>query len=145
MSEYANQAVKQIIVCLAGCVGFAQKLQETDYRKKADAQESLFEMQKHAMDAMTAICEGLDEDQMRGVMNFANCSQLVVLPETDPRTKHETYLVKESDLETILSSATGDCEWCEKEGKEINRCQLRKALLNSGVVPAGTKSCPFKG
>lgn len=32
-----------------------------------------------------------------------------------------------------------------KEGKEVKRCERRKDLLECGVIPWGSKECPYQG
>jgi len=69
----------------------------------------------------------------------------MVMPETDPRLNREYYIVPDSAMSIFLRQATGDCFLCEKTGKECNRCEIRKALLDSMVLGINDKGdCPYK-
>ena len=37
------------------------------------------------------------------------------------------------------------CPFCGGEGKEVKRCERRKDLLACGVIPWGSKECPYQG
>ena len=143
--EYANKATKEIIVCLAGCVGFADTLLKCEFRNKSKAKRNLVAMQNQANKAMEAIISGLDEDQIQGFFRFARNSELMVLPKHDPRTKKDYYVVEEEALVRLIGDALSECEWCDKDEKATHRCQKRKDLLQCGVLMNGTKGFPFRG
>ena len=145
-TSYANQATKQIIVSLSGAKGFAETLIQSEYyRGKAVADEYLRIVSENIQLALNAICDGLDGDQLSGLMRYAKNVELQLVPKHSPQTQREEFIVQRDDLEALLKNATGDCAFCELEGNEIKRCPIRKALFASGVIPAGTKDCPYKG
>ena len=76
MADYANKAVKEIVVVLAGCIGYADTLKGLEFRNSTKARRSLKAMQNHAEKALEAIMEGLDEDQVQGLIRFANSCNL---------------------------------------------------------------------
>ena len=147
MAEYANKALKEVLVCIAGCVGFADTLTcgEREFRNSKKAKRSLQAMMNHAQKAMEIICDGLDLDQMAGIKRYADSCTLMVMPKYDPRTEKECYIVASDDMEVLLKDVISDCVFCEKEGKELKRCRVRKALMNSGIIPLGSGDCPYKG
>lgn len=48
MADYANKAVKEIVVVLAGCIGYADTLKGMEFRNSTKARRSLKAMQNHA-------------------------------------------------------------------------------------------------
>jgi hypothetical protein len=145
MPEYANRATKEIIVSMAGCVGFADALIDKTFRNSDKAVEHLEEMKNQAQRAMDAVIEGLDADQLMGVYRYCDHCQLMVFPTSNPVAQHDYYMVADKDMDVILSSVSAECSFCDKSEKEVKKCALRKALLNCGIVPNGHKDCPYKG
>lgn len=146
-SNYCNRADKEVIVSLAGCVGFADTLMKLRFRNSEQALEEITAMKEHAENAVNIIVDGLDDDQYYSIMRFVNNCQLMVMPNSDVRTNKEYVIVEAKDVETIVNSALSDCSFCEKEGKEAKNCEMRKALIHCGV--AGKEgcidpNCPFK-
>ena len=145
MGIYLNKATKQIVVCLAGCVGFAEKLLECDFKGSDQAKDDLRAMKEAAEWAMDAVMEGVDADHVRAVLRYANASQLMVIPSTNPQTQREYYIVPDTAMSIFLKQATGDCFLCDKEGKECRKCEIRKALLDSMVLGINDQGdCPYK-
>lgn len=76
MAEYLNRATKEIVVCLAGCVGFADKLLEVgNFRGMEKAQAHLQNMMDEAGAAMEAIMEGIDQQQVKALLRYTNACQ----------------------------------------------------------------------
>ena len=55
MADYANRADKEIIVVLAGCIGYADTLKDLEFRNSKKARRSLAAMQNHASKALEAV------------------------------------------------------------------------------------------
>lgn len=145
MEAYLNKATKQIIVSLAGCVGFADKLLECDFRGSDHAKEDLRLMKEAAGRVMDFVMEGIDQDHVRAVLRYADACQLMVIPSTNPQTQREYYIVPDTAMNVFLKQATGDCFLCDKEGKECRKCEIRKALLDSMVLGINDRGdCPYK-
>lgn len=149
---YLNRADREVIVCIAGCVGLADSLIEKRFRNSDRVKEELAKMRDTAQGIINTIMEGVDPDQCRSVMRFASVSEVMVVPNSDPRLDKHYAVVDKRDVETIISSVVGDCVFCEKEGQEARKCELRKALLGCGMVsdensvmPASQEDCPFRG
>lgn len=146
MADYLNRATKTIVVCLAGCVGFADKLLKCVFRGSEKAKAHLQIMMDEDAKAMDCIMEGIDQNQTQALLRYADSCQLMVLPETNPQTQREYYIVPDTALRVFLGQAAGDCLFCELQGKECNKCKIRKALMDSFVL--GKKDagdCPYKG
>lgn len=145
MAEYLNRATREIVVCLAGCVAYPDQLQERNFRGAEKAKPHLQAMMDEAGKAMEAIIEGIDQQQVKALLRYTNASELMALPKSDPRLQKEYYVVPDSAMEIFLNQATGDCQFCELTGKECNRCEIRKALLDSFVITDVEKGeCPYK-
>lgn len=146
LTPYANAATKQIIISLSGSKGFCQTLVESgDYRNKEKADAHLKIALEELQLAINAVCEGLNYEQMQGVLRYANNSQLAVMPSTSQSINKE-YIVSAEDMRTILQGAVSECVFCLKEGQEAKKCPIRKALLASQVVPYNTSrdDCPYR-
>lgn len=146
LTPYANQATKQIVVSLAGAKGFTETLLETEaYRNKEKADEFLKVAKENLQLAINAVCEGLNLDQYNGLMRFAGNSTLSVVPKLSPYSGKQEFVVSWESLEAILQSSTGACAFCDKGDEEAKKCKIKKALLDSQVIPAGSNAeCPFK-
>lgn len=145
MAEYLNRATKEIVVCLAGFVSYPETLLERNFRGSETAKINLMALKDASEKVLEAIMEGVDQQQVKALMRYTGASQLMVLPQSDPRLKKEYYVVPDSAMEVFLNQATGDCMFCEKTGKECNRCKIRQALLDSFVITDVEKGeCPYK-
>lgn len=147
LTPYANAATKQIIISLSGSKGFCQTLVESgDYRNKEKADAHLKIALEELQLAINDVCEGLNYEQMQGVLKYANNSQLAVMPSTSKSINKE-YIVSADDMQTILRGAVSECVFCLKEGKEAKNCAIKKALLASQVVPLNIQNtdCPYQG
>lgn len=72
MRDYANKADKEIIVVLAGCIGYADTLKDLEFRNSKKARRSLAAMQNHASKALESVMDGLNPEQVQGLIRFAN-------------------------------------------------------------------------
>jgi len=152
MTNYLNHADKEIVVSLAGCVGMADTLREKKFRHSDDVMEDLQKMQELAQKMINTIIDGIDVDQQSGVLRFANNCELMVLPKSDIRTQTDWCVIEKKDIQTIISNVVSDCSFCDKEGRAVKQCELRKALLNCGMVSSNDSvmkevmdGCPFRG
>ena len=145
MADYANKAVKEIVVVLAGCIGYADTLKGLEFRNGKKARRSLAAMQNHAEKALEAIMEGLDEDQVQGLIRFANSCNLMAVPKHNPAAQKDYYVCPVDAFDRLIGDVASACAFCTKEGKEVKRCERRKDLLECGVIPWGSKECPYQG
>jgi len=152
MTDYLNRADKEVVVMLAGCVGMTDTLSDLKFRHSDEVREELVALRDLAQSIINQIIDGVDPDQATGILRFANNSELMVMPKSDVRTQTEWCVVEKEDIKTIIEDVVSDCAFCDKDGKDVKNCKLRKALLKCGLVSADNSvmkdksvDCPFKG
>lgn len=145
MADYANKAVKEIVVVLAGCIGYADTLKGLEFRNSKKARRSLAAMQNHAEKALEAIMEGLDTDQVQGLIRFANSCNLMAVPKHNPTAKKDYYVCPVDAFDRLIGDVASACAFCTKEGKEVKRCQRRRDLAACGIVTEKSTECPYQG
>lgn len=144
MKNYANKATKELIICIAACVGFARTLLENDFHNKKMAKRHLVAMRDQAQKVLDIMCADFDKDVMAGIMRYADNSEIICVPKTDPRVKKTMYFIEEKDLFRILDESL-NCQFCVLDQTGVKNCEVRQALLRSGVSPIGGGGCPYKG
>lgn len=143
---YANEALKRIIVCVAGCKGFAETLLETDYPKLAPVNGELMAMRDCAERVLQECERGLDADQVKGLVRYANDHEIVVISKACPKAAKDYYTVSQDALDYLLQDVVSDCAFCGKDEKERKRCKRRKCMLECGIIGDGNdKDCPYYG
>lgn len=145
MQDYANKADKEIIVVLSGCIGYADTLKDLEFRNSKKARRSLAAMQNHASKALEAVMDGLDPEQVQGPIRTANGLELMCVPKHSPAAKKDYYLCPMDAFDRLMGDVANACAFCDKQGKEVKRCERRKDLLDCGVIPWGEKECPYQG
>ena len=147
LPPYANKATKETLLCLSGSKGFCETLLKEDsvYRNKKNAEKYLKIASENLQLAINQICYGLDENQFRGIIRFGEGVTLTITPKSNHSCDGEDYIVSGDSLKTFLYGATSECTFCSLEGKEAKECPIRKALLESLVVPKSEDGdCPYK-
>lgn len=145
MNDYANHATKEIIVVLAGCIGYADTLKDLDFRNSKKARRSLMAMQNHASKALKAVMDGLNPEQVEGLIRTANSLELKCVTKHNPEAKKDYYICPVDVFDRLMGDVANACAFCDKQGKEVKRCERRKDLLDCGVIPWGEKECPYQG
>ena len=145
MNDYANHATKEIIVVLAGCIGYADTLKGLDFRNSKKARRSLMAMQNHASKALEAVMDGLNPEQVEGLIRTANSLELKCVTKHNPEAKKDYYICPVDVFDRLMGDVANACAFCDKQGKEVKRCERRKDLLDCGVIPWGSKECPYQG
>lgn len=146
MAEYANTALKTVIVALAGCVGFADSLIKNHPAKLDNATQKLEQMRDSADLVLQEAQRGLDKAQIKGLIKFANMHQITVRPKYSPKSEEDYYMVSKEALDRLLSDVIGDCAFCTKSQQGMRRCQRRKDLLECGITTdRESGGCPFVG
>ncbi len=145
MRNYANRSEKEIVVVLAGCIGYADVLTGLEYRNSKKAKRSLAAMKNHAEKALKAVMDGLDSEQVEGLIRTASGLELMCVPKHNPAAKRDYYLCPMDAFDRLMGDVANACAFCDKDGKDVKRCERRKDLLACGVVPWGSKECPYQG
>lgn len=143
--KYANQALKRVVVCMAGIKGYASTLMELDYEPTNGVKDYLKNILDSAETILAAICSDLDPDQMRGLIRYAEGHEIATLPKYSPQAQTEFYSVDKEAFDRLLTDVISDCAFCVKEGKEMKKCQRRRDLLECGVIKGQMHGdCPYK-
>lgn len=138
---YLNKAQKEMLVTLSGVMGFCKTIADSSYITPEN-RDKLLTASKLARDVMESMEMDLDEDQLRGVLRFADNCALMVLPKTSPQTDADLVVVSRSTVSRIVDDALSECFFCDKTLSEAKKCQRRKDLLECGALGCGG-SCPF--
>ena len=131
-----------MIISLSGVVGFCNTMAKSDY-VSSENKEKLLTASKLARDVMEDMEIGVDEDQLRGVLRFADNCALMVLPKTSPQTDADLVVVSRSTVSRIVDDALSECFFCDKTLSEAKKCQRRKDLLECGAL-GGDGECPYQ-
>lgn len=140
--SYLNKAQKETLISLGGVVSFCEELATTEWVKREEDKERLRQAHDLVMKVMEHLEEGIDEDQLRGVIRFANNCVLMVMPKTHPSTDADLVIVDRKTVSRIVDDSLNECYFCEKRGPQAKNCQRRKDLLECGAVGSGT-DCPY--
>ena len=130
-----------MLVTLSGVMGFCKTIADSSYITPEN-RDKLLTASKLAHDVMESIEINMDEDQLRGVLRFADNCALMVLPKTSPQTDADLVVVSRSTVSRIVDDALSECFFCDKTLSEAKKCQRRKDLLECGALGCGG-SCPF--
>lgn len=139
---YLNKAQKEMIISLSGVVGFCNTMAKSDY-VSSENKEKLLTASKLARDVMEDMEIGADEDQLRGVIRYANNSVVMVTPKTSPNANADLVVVDRNTVSRLVSDSLAECWFCEKRGNQIKNCQRRKDLLECGAL-GGDGECPYQ-
>ena len=145
MSEYANRASRDVITTLAAVVGFADVLTKTDFRHNRKARRNIVAMGNQAGKALDIVMDGLDQDQVKGILRFAESHCITLVPKHSPAVEKTYYSITKEDLILLMGDAVSECAFCDKDGKEARRCKKCKALLRIGAIGQGENDCPYAG
>lgn len=131
-----------MIISLSGVVGFCNTMAKSDY-VSSENKEKLLTASKLARDVMEDMEIGVDEDQLRGVIRYANNSVVMVTPKTSPNANADLVVVDRNTVSRLVSDSLAECWFCEKRGNQIKNCQRRKDLLECGAL-GGDGECPYQ-
>lgn len=141
--SYLNKAQKETLISLGGVTSFCEELATTEWVKDEEDKERLRTAHKLVMEVMEHLEKGMDEDQLRGVIRYANNSVLMVMPKTNPNVDADLVIVDRNTVSRIMEDSLTECWFCEKRGNQIKQCQRRKDLLECGAIGNGTE-CPYQ-
>ena len=141
--SYLNKAQKETLISLGGVVSFCEELATTEWIKDEEDKERLRQAHKLVMKVMENLESGIDEDQLRGVIRYANNCVLMVMPKTSPQCDADLVIVDRNTVSRIVDDSLNECYFCEKKGYQAKNCQRRKDLLECGALGYGTE-CPYK-
>ena len=141
---YANAERKEIIVVLAGCVGFADTILKRAKTFPGMAKEHLQAMLDSATAAMDTYMEGLDGAQIKGILRWANNSEIKAVPKSNATRDGEFFVLTAEEMQMLCNQVSGECMCCDKTAAQIKKCGVRKILLSAGAKAKNPNgACPF--
>lgn len=141
--SYLNKAQKETLISLGGVTSFCEELSTTEWVKDEEDKERLRTAHRLVMEVMEHLESGIDEDQLRGVIRYANNCVLMVIPKTNPNVDADLAIVDRKTVERLVSDSLAECWFCEKKGNQIKNCQRRKDMLECGAIGNGSE-CPYQ-
>ena len=141
--SYLSKYQKEALISLGGVTSFCEELATTEWVKDEEDKERLRTAHKLVMEVMEHLEKGMDEDQLRGVIRYANNSVLMVMPKTNPNVDADLVIVDRNTVSRIMEDSLTECWFCEKRGNQIKQCQRRKDLLECGAIGNGAE-CPYQ-
>lgn len=143
---YATETEKRMVACVSACIGVLEDMIRIDFPKLHDVMPRIKACKTHLVKVLNTATEGIDSDQMQGVVRWIKNSEIMVMPKSDVRVQKELAIVDGPDLEFIVKNSLSDCALCMHGPAEVKQCQLRKALLRCGVMPKPDSRghCPFQ-
>ena len=140
---YLNKYQKEALISLGGVTSFCEELATTEWVSREEDKERLRKAHKLVMEVMEHLEQGMDEDQLRGVIRYANNCVLMVMPKTNPNVDDDLVIVDRNTVSRLVSDSLAECWFCEKKGSAIKSCQRRKDLLECGAL-GGDGECPYQ-
>lgn len=141
--SYLSRYQKEALISLGGVTSFCEELATTEWVSDEGDKERLRTAHKLVMEVMEHLEKGMDEDQLRGVIRYANNSVLMVMPKTNPNVDADLVIVDRNTVSRIMEDSLTECWFCEKRGNQIKQCQRRKDLLECGAIGNGSE-CPYQ-
>lgn len=148
--NYLSQNDLQMLLSIIGSKTFFDNLvKDKRYRHAEEANEYFAKARDAIEEGFRIICNGLEKGQYDRIYKINRSYRLIALPEYDPRIQHgrnEAVILGYDNYEELLTRATEGCLFCSdtKTKQEVKECKLRKALLESGIRPAGSNAeCSF--
>lgn len=141
--SYLSKYQKEALISLGGVTSFCEELATTEWVKDEEDKERLRTAHKLVMEVMEHLEKDMDEDQLRGVIRYANNSVLMVMPKTNPNVDADLVIVDRNTVSRIMEDSLTECWFCEKKVNQIKQCQRRKDLLECGAIGNGAE-CPYQ-
>ena len=147
---YANETTKRIALTLSGVVGIADALIEAGrFRGSEDALDHIKVLHDEAQSALDAVMDGLDEDQIRGILRYGDLCEFTLVPKSSPVCNKGFFIVDPEDIRAMLHDPLSQCNFCDLTGDEARKCPIRKMLLRTGAVELDEKdklygACPYR-
>ena len=143
---YLNKALKDMIITLTGLKVYVEDILEKHPVYTGPYAKKLKTIHTYLDHMISDFLKPLDPSQIKFLANQCTHSRVALIPETDQRTKKAYTIVETQTLAELVNTAFSECFLCEKCGKEIRECKLKKNLLEVGATvrdnPKGER--PFR-
>lgn len=146
MAEYLNTEMKEIALCIAGCQGFMVSLDEKLPKQLQPLRKYVRTIRTLSAKLLQECLRDINEEQLNYLKRWMNGTVLMVVPDTDVRADKKYMVMDAKQVQRILQYGINECGLCLKTPTEVKQCQLRKDLLESGVMPRPNNrgECPFQ-
>lgn len=146
MSRYLNRDERTMVLSVLASAACAAAL-----REEGTWGEDVTALAAKAAEELN-ICaemmvEGVEQDQMRAMLNLAENTHLSILPKQAAKAApgKEWVIVEKEVIDRITENSLFDCSICTKEGKEVKKCKLRRDLIACDIEPRSAEGCPYQG
>ena len=116
--SYLSKYQKEALISLGGVTSFCEELATTEWVKDEEDKERLRTAHKLVMEVMEHLEKDMDEDQLRGVIRYANNSVLMVMPKTNPNVDADLVIIDRNTVSRIVGDSLTECWFCEKKGNK---------------------------
>lgn len=127
-----DKNLTQITVSVAAVDSMATTLKANKYG--AGLEEELDAITKITAAILEKLVSGMDQDQLDYINRYVKRSEFSIIPKHSPEADREYVITTADVIERLASGVLGECLLCEKEGKLVKRCQIRKDLIACGVA-----------
>lgn len=141
--SYINANSKQAIYSLFGVKAFAESLiADPILPEQKKVKRNIEAIKNHTQKVIDFVMDQIDPDAASGLYRWSRDIELVCMSKADPRGQGDYIVVKADEVMRVLSS-NHECLFCEKRGKEAEKCDLRKIGMLWQLIPKGKGECPF--
>lgn len=127
-----DKNLTQITISVAAVDSLAVTLKGNKYG--AGLEEELDAIKTNTAEILKKLVGGMEKEQLDYINRYVARSEFAVIPKHNPEADRE-YVVTSTDvIERLASGVLGECLLCEKSGKMVKRCQIRKDLIACGVA-----------
>ena len=146
MAKYLTKDERTMVLSVLASAACAAVLEESE--RWPEEVRSLGAAAKEALNkCATIMVEDVEQDQMRAMYNMAENTHLSIMPK---QSRHaapgkEWVVVEQEVIDRITANSLTDCMICDKEGKAVKKCKLRRDLIACGIEPRSEEGCPYQG
>lgn len=146
MGRYVGGNEKAMIACISGCIGVLEDMVRIDFPSLRGVMSRIKTCKTHLQKVLEEAMVGIDENQLVSILNWVRNAEIIVMPKTDTRAEKELLVVDGKIVERIVKNSVCDCALCFKDEKGVKQCQLRKDLLEIGIMPKPNSRghCPYQ-
>ena len=147
MSKHLSPQERNEVLSVLAASAFAGTIHRDPRKWPVNVQEMARQMEELGLEMGKAMVEGVDPEQCRVMVNVAENSYIKIMPKVAAQcAPGKSFVIVETDvLERITANSLSDCMICDKEGKAIKKCQMRKDLTACWVKPRSETGCPYQG
>lgn len=147
MSIHLPPQKRNEVLSVLAASAFAGTIRKSEGAWSDEIVEMARQMEELGLEMGKAMIEGVDPEQCRVMVNVAENSYIKIMPKVAAQcAPGKSFVIVETDvLERITANSLSDCMICDKEGKAIKKCQMRRDLIACFVPPRSKSGCPYQG